>query len=265
LFCYTAADGGAIPFNTQFFHDDYDDGPGFDDVYEGDGGAPDIDAGEQDLLAATQGQTRRVRPEFVNYAKRAKRVDVRKLKENIWKGLGITLPPSEDNNRMVRRAYFLPSQYANSRRVKDTDDPHSDPAEARVFGSVISGLQKSYPREKMEEISTSFCFICLLHLANEQGLKIESSTEGLVGCVLEVEQGGGDVADKKVGDIWDLKVRPASYWHQMCFDLAILVGLQRSECYSCLVMLDRRLTHYFIDHSYIFLLIVLLAGRVDHI
>ena len=25
----------------------------------------------------------------------------------------------------------------------------------------------------MSEISTSFCFICLLHLANEQGLKIE--------------------------------------------------------------------------------------------
>lgn len=26
----------------------------------------------------------------------------------------------------------------------------------------------------MEEISTSFCFICLLHLANEQGLRIRS-------------------------------------------------------------------------------------------
>lgn len=26
----------------------------------------------------------------------------------------------------------------------------------------------------MEEISTSFCFICLLHLANEQGLRIQS-------------------------------------------------------------------------------------------
>jgi hypothetical protein len=25
----------------------------------------------------------------------------------------------------------------------------------------------------MEEISTSFCFICLLHLANEQGLRIQ--------------------------------------------------------------------------------------------
>lgn len=56
---------------------------------------PDIDAGEQDLLAATAGQSRRVRPEFVNYAKRAKRVDVRKLKENIWKGLDITIAQSK--------------------------------------------------------------------------------------------------------------------------------------------------------------------------
>lgn len=91
-------DGGAIPFNTQFFHDDYDDGPGFDDVdpYDGDGaGVPDTDAGEQDLLAATQGQTRRVRPEFVNYAKRAKRVDVRKLKDNIWRGLDIVVAPTK--------------------------------------------------------------------------------------------------------------------------------------------------------------------------
>ena len=53
---------------------------------------------EQDLLAATQGQTRRVRPELVNYAKRAKRVDVRKLKDNIWKNLDIVIPPQKDEN-----------------------------------------------------------------------------------------------------------------------------------------------------------------------
>ena len=39
--------------------------------------------------------SRRVRPETVNYARRAKRVDVRKLKENIWKGLDIIVPPSQ--------------------------------------------------------------------------------------------------------------------------------------------------------------------------
>ena len=87
------------PFATQFFHED-DFGGGFDDDggFDGEGRSmmPDDDDGEQDLLAATQGQTRRVRPEFVNYARRAKRVDVRRLKDNIWKGLGIVV--SKDKN-----------------------------------------------------------------------------------------------------------------------------------------------------------------------
>ncbi len=47
---------------------------------------------EQELLSSAQGPTRRVRPKFVNYAKRAKRVNVRKLKENIWRGLDIIVP-----------------------------------------------------------------------------------------------------------------------------------------------------------------------------
>lgn len=95
----TVGDDGAIPFNTQFFHDDFDDAPGFDDIYDGDGDfvsqAPNIEPGERDLLSETQGPSRRVRPEAVNYAKRAKRVDVRKLKENIWRGLDIVVPPSQ--------------------------------------------------------------------------------------------------------------------------------------------------------------------------
>lgn len=90
-----------VPFNTQFFNDD-DDGPGFDDPYEGDGdGIVPEDAGEQDLLAATQGITRRVQPESVNYAKRAKRVDVRKLKENIWKGLDIKVSGKEQEEMVT--------------------------------------------------------------------------------------------------------------------------------------------------------------------
>jgi condensin complex subunit 2 len=91
------------------------------------------------------------------------------------------------------------------------DTNATDPSEARVFGSVISGLQKSYPREKMEEISTSFCFICLLHLANEQGLKLEAVPDGKLRPAFEepAAEDEEDVpaADKKVGTLWDLKVR----------------------------------------------------------
>lgn len=62
-----------------------------------------IDAAEDDLLAATQGQTaKRARPEYVNFAKRAKRVDVKRLKENIWKELAlpVSLPVHFGIDRM---------------------------------------------------------------------------------------------------------------------------------------------------------------------
>jgi condensin complex subunit 2 len=47
-----------------------------------------------------------------------------------------------------------------------------DPDETLRFTDVINGLQSVYPKQAMAEISTSFCFICVLHLANEKGLVI---------------------------------------------------------------------------------------------
>ncbi|KAF9564247.1 barren [Agrocybe pediades] len=197
------------PFNTQFFNDD-DFGPGFDDAYDAEigvdnpnGTSAEIDEGEQDLLAATQGQTRRVKPEFVNYTRRAKRVDVRKLKENIWKGLDIVIEKKVEKEKE--------DDSMDIDVPEDPDKPKpTDPSESRQFSQVISGLQRSYPKEKMEEISTSFCFICLLHLANEQGLKLESAaplgTE--TGLVEEEEEVEEEVKDgqKKVGNLWDIKI-----------------------------------------------------------
>jgi len=89
-------DADGMPFATQFFNDEDDyGGGGFDDDAGGEGLPAGLDE-DAELLAATQGQVRRVRPEFVQYAKKVKRVDVRKLKENIWKGLDIVLPKGED-------------------------------------------------------------------------------------------------------------------------------------------------------------------------
>lgn len=53
-----------------FYNDEYDD-----QLEEGEFG---------DNLVA---QTKRNKPEFIKYAKTAKRIDVKKLKENIWKTL----------------------------------------------------------------------------------------------------------------------------------------------------------------------------------
>jgi condensin complex subunit 2 len=63
----------------------------------------------------------------------------------------------------------------------------------------------------MEEISTSFCFICLLHLANEQGLKLESSADTQGADELDFFDG-----EKKIGDIWDVKVRAGIMYARSC-------------------------------------------------
>jgi condensin complex subunit 2 len=43
-----------------------------------------------------------------------------------------------------------------------------------TFTDVVNNLQAVYPKQAMDDISTSYCFICLLHLANEKGLVIDN-------------------------------------------------------------------------------------------
>lgn len=106
--------GPILPFDTQFFHDDGDTPDYDEDLPMGgddfeipvtssshgvgtDEGTRKTGGEEEDLLASTQHtQVKRARPQFVNYAKKAKRVDVKKLKENIWKELALESAAREE-------------------------------------------------------------------------------------------------------------------------------------------------------------------------
>ncbi|ORX52410.1 barren [Hesseltinella vesiculosa] len=99
-------------------------------------------------------QVKKVKPPFMDYAKKAKRVDVKKLKENLWKAL--TLPPPEQAQEQV------------------TAVVHGE----LKFTEVIHNLKKMYPVKVMRDISVPFCFICLLHLANEKNLSITGMNQG---------------------------------------------------------------------------------------
>jgi condensin complex subunit 2 len=57
-------------------------------------------------------------------------------------------------------------------------DLSDKPDQTLKFTEVMHNLQTVYPKQAMNDISTSYCFICLLHLANEKGLVIEKQ-EGL--------------------------------------------------------------------------------------
>jgi condensin complex subunit 2 len=101
-------------------------------------------------------QSRRMRPEYVQYARVAKKVDVRRLKEELWRGIG-----------------FEESQTAMASKEPNSV-PSTAPDGTLKFTDVIKNLQTVYSKQTMADISTSYCFICLLHLANEKGLVINN-------------------------------------------------------------------------------------------
>ncbi|KAL8954073.1 MAG: hypothetical protein Q9222_000130 [Ikaeria aurantiellina] len=130
----------------EAFSPDAESGHGLD-------GIPSNTEGGQEGAFGTQlvTQSRRLRPEYVQYARVAKKVDVRRLKEEMWRGIGFDEKP------------------VNPASSHPEPSPTTEP-DALKFTSVMNDLQQVYPKQAMADISTSYCFICLLHLANEKGL-----------------------------------------------------------------------------------------------
>nr|OQO20703.1 hypothetical protein B0A51_11989 [Rachicladosporium sp. CCFEE 5018] len=106
-------------------------------------------------------QSRRSRPEYVQYARVAKKVDVRRLKEEMWRSTPFASLPSTTSPIKTPSATTVP--------VNDSG--------ALKFTDVMNSLKAVYGKTQLADISTSFGFICLLHLANEKGLVIENTAD----------------------------------------------------------------------------------------
>ncbi|KAK5064170.1 hypothetical protein LTR84_000002 [Exophiala bonariae] len=153
---------------------------------------------QMDLLPGSFGSQlvtqagRRMRPEYVNYARTAKKVDVRQLKENMWKGMSEKLIRIFDQQPPQPKPTEPAAPADEDVDMMDVDDtPQAlTPPEAEMlktpnddnevlnFTDMIHDLRSVYPEQQMKDISTSYCFICLLHLANEKGLVLDVEREG---------------------------------------------------------------------------------------
>lgn len=142
----------------------------------------------------TQGG-RRARPEYVAYARVAKKVDVRRLKTEMWKGMGERLISAIDSEPQSNDTTSPPKERPNP-ETDDDGPPTPTPMHKRPrlssdlegtkdqhlrFTEIMNSLKAVYAPETLRDISTSFGFICLLHLANEQGLILQNDddTSGL--------------------------------------------------------------------------------------
>ncbi|OZJ02328.1 hypothetical protein BZG36_04291 [Bifiguratus adelaidae] len=144
--------------------DTYGDTP-YDGMDVGDPGALGFDDDDDDVMDGigesfgdqTLSQPLKfVQADYINYAKTAKKVDVKKLKDNLWQ-------------QMVSSG----DKSSNRQASPDVDKLPKE----QTFSSVMNGLKDLYPADKRKDISVSFGFICLLHLANERGLSIESADD----------------------------------------------------------------------------------------
>ncbi|CCD25214.1 condensin subunit BRN1 NDAI_0E03970 [Naumovozyma dairenensis CBS 421] len=91
----------------------------------------------------------------INFSRVAKRVDVRRLKKNIWSSILVKI----DEQKQAKK--------------EDSSQDAAIESYMFKFSDIIERVRIKYSKEVLKDISTSFCFICLLHLANEHGLDIE--------------------------------------------------------------------------------------------
>ena len=94
----------------------------------------------------------RVEQVEVSYCKAAKQVDVKALKELMWRGINIV---------------------ANRREEEGEQRPRHD----ILFSEVLSTVPEENLAGKIEDLSVHLCFICVLHLANEHGLVIQGAPD----------------------------------------------------------------------------------------
>lgn len=125
-------------------------GEGGDDEEDGEYGAGITDLGEGELVA----QPNRVEKIDISYAKFAKKVNVRQLKDTLWDTIS--------NNEALDTETETETKKSNVERKEGTK---KDEVVPRSFQNALTAL----PQKQ----SVAFCFICLLHLCNEKGLRLE--------------------------------------------------------------------------------------------
>ncbi|NXV94097.1 CND2 protein, partial [Calonectris borealis] len=112
--------------------------------------------GELNLIAEPQ----KVNKIAIQYAKTAKKMDMKRLKKNMWDLL-------TDGQKKETVAEV------NAEKEKDT----SVVAGEKVFSGITKELLRRLPSVMANNLSVPLAFACLLHLANEKNLKLEGTED----------------------------------------------------------------------------------------
>ncbi|NXI50698.1 CND2 protein, partial [Chloroceryle aenea] len=113
--------------------------------------------GELNLIAEPQ----KVNKIMIQYAKTAKKMDMKRLKKNMWDLL--TDGEKKDTEEKMEGA-------------KEEEDTSAVAGE-KVFSDITKELLHRLPSVMAHNLSVPLAFACLLHLANEKNLKLEGTED----------------------------------------------------------------------------------------
>ncbi|OWB82873.1 hypothetical protein B5S33_g1501 [[Candida] boidinii] len=119
----------------------------------------------------------------LSYAKKAKKINVKFLKDNLWKAVmrkehieNIKLQREKQKNKTDLLSKS--DTTINANKDKETEEKEGEFKEQFIetsLSELAKDVSKNYENKDKKELSTSFFFICMLHLANEHGLEIKNN------------------------------------------------------------------------------------------
>lgn len=158
-----------------------DNGIDFNQAFEDE----DLDMDTKEDFVNTQGL---VANNKMTYSRTSKKVDVRKLKNNVWKSIWQrlhVLKTDEQNGETTRNEETTQNDIESEAHLTEEKQGKQDiSAEISTkaegydlkFTDIAHDIVNMYTSSAKKDLSTSFCFICLLHLANEYGFTINDTT-----------------------------------------------------------------------------------------
>ena len=147
---------GADWGNDSYGGGDDDDGEGFTFADSG------VEEGGPEFVGAGFDAIRRIEKIQVGYATVAKKVDVKRLKQDLW--IEIDSRIDDGNNE----------QSTDMGKMSSEGTPLQTPSKSNLHLSFYDTVQDMEHNKKQADVSLPFYFICMLHLANEKGLRLES-------------------------------------------------------------------------------------------
>jgi len=115
-------------------------------------------------------EPRKVAQIKVNYATVAKRINVKALKDTIWD----LLCNNDNNSSAGEDKENIPMNDLQEEKEKSNKISSIKSFKNDIVEALPSALSNSSFKS---EVSVPFCFICLLHLANEKGLEIKHNND----------------------------------------------------------------------------------------